>query len=285
MSAPTRPILRWHGGKWRLAPWIISNFPPHRVYVEPFGGGGSVLLRKPRVNTEIYNDRDGDVVNLFRVIRDQLDDLRRALALTPYARDEYALLYAASDDPVERARALVARSFMGMNSKGALEKSGFDTRVNPDSFVARLRSLVRVPDELAAVAARMMHVIIENEDAAKLIQRHDRPDCLFYLDPPYVMATRSGAYYRHEMSDGDHRALLRLTQTLSGMVVVSGYRTELYDHELVGWTRFEIDARTDGSAERTEVLWLNAAAASALGERTRQLAGGAGTPLFAEVPA
>jgi DNA adenine methylase len=285
MNAPTRPVLRWHGGKWRLAPWIISHFPPHRVYVEPFGGGGSVLLRKPRCNTEIYNDRDGDVVNLFRVIREQLDDLRRALALTPYARDEYAALYAASDDPVERARALVARSFMGMNSKGAFEKSGFDTRVNPDSFVARLRSLVQVPDELAAVAARMMHVIIENDDATKLIQRHDRPDCLFYLDPPYVMATRSGAYYRHEMSDSDHLALLRVAQTLSGMVVVSGYRSMLYDHQLAGWSRFEIDARTDGSAERTEVLWLNAAAASALGERTRQLAAGAGTPLFAEVPA
>ena len=269
MTAPTRPGLRWHGGKWLIAPWVIAHFPRHRVYVEPFGGSAAVLLRKPRVNTEVYNDRDGDVVTLFRVLREQPQELARALALTPYARDEYDALYQPTDDPLDRARALVARSFMGMNSKGALEKSGFDTRVNPDAFISRLRSLVAVPDEIAHVAARFTHVVIENSDAIELMKRHDRPDCLTYLDPPYVADTRSGAYYRHELDRGGHAKLLAAAKQLVGLVVLSGYASALYDEALSDWRRVEHPARTDGGAARTEILWINRAAATALDREGR----------------
>jgi DNA adenine methylase len=84
-----RPILRWHGGKWMLADWIISHFPHHRIYTEAFGGAGSVLMQKPRCFAEVYNDLNQDVVNLFRVLRhdSQAKDLERALRLTPFARD------------------------------------------------------------------------------------------------------------------------------------------------------------------------------------------------------
>lgn len=88
-----RPLLRYHGGKWKLAPWIISHMAEHKTYVEPFGGGGSVLIRKPRAYAEVYNDLDGDVVNLFRVARDRGEELRQALALTPFARGEFDISY------------------------------------------------------------------------------------------------------------------------------------------------------------------------------------------------
>ena len=68
-AAPTRPVLRYHGGKFRLAPWILTFFPRHTVYVEPFGGAAPVLLQKERLGAECYNDLDGEVVNLFRVLR------------------------------------------------------------------------------------------------------------------------------------------------------------------------------------------------------------------------
>ena len=93
-KATTLPEKRYHGGKWRLAPWIIEHFPPHRVYVEPFGGAASVLLRKPRSYAEVYNDRWSDVVNVFRVLRDPVRAaaLKRLIALTPFARDEFAAI-------------------------------------------------------------------------------------------------------------------------------------------------------------------------------------------------
>lgn len=263
MRTPTRPVLRYHGGKWRLAPWIISHFPPHRVYVEPFGGSAAVLLQKPRCTTEVYNDLDGDVVSLFRVIRERTDELARALALTPYARDEYATLFERADDPVEAARRFIARSFMGMNSKGVFQRSGFDVRVNSDHFVSRLRSLASAPDEMAAVASRLTHVVIEHGDAAKVLRAFDRPETLHYVDPPYVPETRSGKVYRHDMTAADHEALAEVLKSLTGMVVLSGYPSPLYDKLFARWARVETGAHTDHARDRTECLWLNPAAVAA----------------------
>ncbi len=115
MGIPARPVLRWFGGKWKLAPWILSHFPAHRVYVEPFGGAGSVLMRKPRSYCEVYNDIDCEVVNLFRVLRDpgQAARLIADLELTPFSRDEFIAAYEPAEDPAELARRLVMRSFMG----------------------------------------------------------------------------------------------------------------------------------------------------------------------------
>lgn len=116
---PQRPILRYHGGKWLLAPWIIQHLAPHHTYIEPFGGAASVLLRKARSYAEVYNDLDGDVVNLFRVARDRGEELRQALALTPFAREEFEASYAETSDPLERARRMVVRSFQGFGSAAA----------------------------------------------------------------------------------------------------------------------------------------------------------------------
>lgn len=129
-TRPRRPILRYHGGKWLLAEWIISNFPPHRVYVEPFGGAASVLLQKRRTYAEIYNDLDGEVVNLFRVVRDDGLRLRQMLELTPFARDEFKLSYETSDDPIEQARRTVVRSFMGFGSNSHNKLTGFRSNSN-----------------------------------------------------------------------------------------------------------------------------------------------------------
>jgi DNA adenine methylase len=262
MNVARRPVLRWHGGKWLLAPWIISHMPSHRVYVEPFGGAASVLIRKPRSYAEIYNDLDDDVVNLFRVLRSEASGrLIDMLRLTPFASAEFAAAYAPCDCDVERARRLIVRSFMGFGSNGVHKKTGFRSNSNR-SGTTPARDWVNYPDALAAIVARFAGVVVINRDAAAVMENHDGPDTLHYVDPPYMMDTRAdgAADYAHEMTDDDHARLLQCLQCLLGLrgkVMLSGYPSPAYDAMLSGWRRIERAALADGAKKRTEVLWLN----------------------------
>lgn len=255
----TRPALRWHGGKWNLAPWVIGFFPPHRCYVEPFGGAASVLIRKPRSYAEVYNDLDGDAVNLFQVLRsERACELVELLRLTPFARAEFAEAYSQTDDPVERARRLIVRSFMGFGSNGHNRPTGFRANSNR-SGTTPARDWVNYPDALGAIINRLTGVVIENRDAKEVMAAHDGPETLHYVDPPYVMDTRSdaGHDYAHELTDEAHAELLAFLQTLSGTVVLSGYPHEMYDAALSGWRRTDRPALADNAKPRTEVLWIN----------------------------
>src|SRR5688572_32744101 len=115
---PARPALRYHGGKWLLAPWIISHFPDHVIYTEAYGGAASVLLQKPRSEAEILNDLNDDLVNLFTVLRSETAaaKLVAQLRLTPYAYTEFMSALQPSDDSIERARRMVVLSFMGVGT-------------------------------------------------------------------------------------------------------------------------------------------------------------------------
>lgn len=269
----TRPVLRWHGGKWLLAPWILEHFPAHQVYVEPFGGAASVLMRKPRSYAEIYNDLDADVVNLFRVLRSpRADELVTAVRLTPFSRGEFQEAYLATDDELERARHLIIRSFMGFGSNGHNKLTGFRANSNR-SGTTPAHDWVNYPDSLAEVVKRLQGVTVECKDAKAVMLQHDAPTTLHYVDPPYVMATRSdeGADYAHEMDDSDHAALLECLRGLSGMVVLSGYPHPLYDAALSDWHRVEKAALADGAKPRTEVLWINAHCLARLNAERAQL--------------
>lgn len=265
-AAKPRPILRYHGGKWLLAPWIVSVFPPHRVYVEPYGGAASVLLRKPRSYAEVYNDLDGEVVNLFRVARDNGRDLIHRLALTPFSRDEFTDSYAPTEDPIEQARRTVARAFMGFGSAAACgAKTGFRANSNR-SGTTPARDWANFPDSLGFVIDRLRGVVVENRPAVSVMQQHDGPETLHYVDPPYVLDTRSLANpyckkgYKFEMTDEQHRDLAAALHGLKGMVVLSGYACPLYDQLYRDWKRIDRPALADGARPRTETLWLNAPA-------------------------
>ncbi|HSH86874.1 MAG TPA: DNA adenine methylase [Methylophilus sp.] len=275
MSDLTRPLVRYHGGKWKLAPWILSFFPQHRVYVEPYGGGGSVLLRKERSYAEIYNDLDGEIVNLFRVARDHGDELDRLLRLTPFARAEFDLSYEVSESPVEQARRTLVRSFMGFGSASvSMQKSGFRANSNK-SGTTPAHDWANYPDAFKHVIERLSGVVVENRKAIDCMMHHDTVQTLHYVDPPYVKSTRymnnKTHCYRHEMDDVDHAALAAALKQLMGCVVLSGYACDLYDKELFSdWTRFERPAFADGAKERTEVIWINDACKHALEERNYQ---------------
>ena len=265
-ETPTRPLMRYHGGKWRLAQWIISHFPEHRVYVEPYGGAASVLLQKPRSFAEVYNDLDSEIVNVFRVIRNNetAAELVRLLELTPCARDEFDGLLDVSEDPVEQARRTIARSFMGYSSDSATRanRTGFrGLSVKTARYSAREWS--EYPNNLRFLIERLQGVVIENIPALELIQRYDAEHTLFYLDPPYPHETRFAARgYKHEMTNDDHVELIETLKTLAGKVILSGYRCELYDELLCDWRMVSKSARGQagnhtGSKINTECLWIS----------------------------
>ena len=225
IDAPKRPALRYYGGKWNLAPWIISFFPPHLNYVEPCGGAASVLLQKPRSPLETFNDLDGNVVNFFRVLRDQPDELIKKLRLTPYAQDEYFLSLQICTDEIERARRFFVMLWMSLqggshdSAKGswrtqtnAIHSDGGTRWAKPPS------QFIDVVESIDKVAQRFRYVQICNNNSVKIIANYDNADALIYFDPPYVTNTRAQTErYALEWCDEDHEnaaALRRLRRCL-----------------------------------------------------------------------
>jgi len=261
----TSPALRYFGAKWRLAPWIVQMFPAHRCYVEPFGGAAGVLLQKRRSYSEVYNDLDGDVVNFWRVLRDppKRAALIDAVSHTPYAREEFELSWEATDDEIERARRLCIRAQMGFGSAGATKGStGF--RIDTARAYGTAQHLwLRYPDAIAAAGQRFQGVLIENRPAIDVMANHDAPDTLHFVDPPYlpeVRRWRTQCGYKHEMTPQDHLDLLRACRSLSGYVLICGYRSEMYLKELDGWQMRTKRARISagrGGASREECVWMN----------------------------
>jgi len=261
----TNPVLKYYGSKFRMAKWIIEHFPVHEHYVEPFGGGGSVLFQKRPSRVETYNDLDGDVCNFFRVLRDRPDELIRAIRLTPWAREEFELCLMAADDALERARRLYFRLRMSLHGGTLAIASNWKRHKEKISPAASIR-----PQVVYDAAKRLTTVQIENRDALKLIDEMDSPRTLFYLDPPYVTQTRTDKKrYRHELDDDGHALIASVVQAVRGFVVISGYACELYRdlYEQHGWRRIDVDAVANGGAKRVESLWLSPRVAEALANR------------------
>jgi DNA adenine methylase len=262
------PVLKYYGSKFRLAQWIISFFPAHRHYVEPFGGAANVLLVKEPSRLETYNDLNSQIVNFFRVLRNQPDELLQQIRLTPWARAEFenCLAEIETDNPIEAARRLFFRLWMSFQS-AFLSARGNWRRANGGA-----RSPIRDIrfENLVAASQRLQTVQIENRDAFRLIREMDSPDTLFYLDPPYVFSTRSTKKaYSHEMTNDRHREFADLLYGLKGFVVLSGYPSQIYEElfERRGWARFDKEAVVMGGGKKTECLWLSPRTAAALRAR------------------
>jgi DNA adenine methylase len=258
----SRPALRYFGGKWLLADWIIAHLPPHRCYVEPFCGAASVLLRKEPSQIEVMNDVSGRVVNFFRVLRERPDELIQLLELTPMALDEYRECRTQEGGAVERARRFFVESWQAYSGASGSERcQGWRRTCERD--VAR--QFAASTKNLHHVAARLRQVAIDNLDWREVLKRYDRAETLFYVDPPYMLGTRgrtwpSAGYGKNDFTDKDHEELLGVLLRLKGAVVLSGYPTDLYDTTLRGWSRDmcrvtkKLKPTKDGAVE---VLWCN----------------------------
>jgi len=265
-----RPMLRYHGGKFRIAHWIVQHFPPHRAYVEPFAGAGSVFFQKPRSPCETINEIDDRIVNVYEVLRDPVSaaELRRRLELTPYARGSYEWSYQLPVDKIDAAHKAITISFMGQGSDGITRRyrTGFRARPSQERSTAA-HEWATWPKEIEFFHQRLRGVMIERCNALKLISRLDGPDVLTYCDPPYLLSTRSapktGHGYTHEMTDADHVVLASTLHACTGLVLISSYPCELYNDLYKGWGQVTMEVRVERNRKRTEVLWMNPAAMAA----------------------
>lgn len=251
-------VLNYVGSKWNLARWIVNQMPEHEVYLEPFFGSGAVLFNKPAARIETINDLDGNIVNLFKVIRDQPEQLAQRIQLTPYSRQEYNSSFTALNDElneVERARVFLVRCWMARGGKTS-DRTGWRHNVDSTTFSA-LPDWRKLPAIVLEATERLQHVQIENLDAVTLIHRYNKEDCLIYSDPPYLLSTRTKQHYAYEMTNEQHEALLRALNKHQGFAMISGYNNDMYNDILQGWTRISKMAKTEAAKEKCESLWLN----------------------------
>lgn len=253
MSIPR--ILHYPGSKWSMAKWIISHFSEHQTYLEPFFGSGAVLFSKQRSPLETINDIDGDIINLFRMIRERPDDLSRAIKFTPHSREEYYNSYIEACDELERARRLVVRLWQGRGGKTS-HRTGWRSMIELNGPLPG-REWLKFPDKINVISERLMGVQIENQPAVQLIKRYSRKNVLIYADPPYLLSTRTTSSYKHEMSDDEHCELLAVLLDHPGAVFLSAYENDLYSDMLKGWKKEKIQSKAENGASRIEVLWIN----------------------------
>lgn len=261
-SEITRPALRYFGAKFRLAPWIIGQFPPHTCYVEPFGGAGGVLLRKEPSLYEVYNDLDGEVVNFFRMLREHPEDLVRAIHLTPYSREEQRLSFEPTDglSDLERARRLYVRCWQTHGGGRTQWQSGWRYQVTNKRGKSQLADWNQT-DHLEAIIQRLKSVQIEHDDAIRVIERFDSADTLFYVDPPYLASTRSVRWrdkaYTCELDEEYHHNLASALNRIQGMALVSGKPSGLYDELYTGWRVIQKTIPTDFQSRSVECVWIS----------------------------
>ncbi len=252
-----KAILKYPGGKWRLARRIISLFPKHHSYLEPYFGSGAVLFNKPRSNIETVNDLDGNVVNLFRWIKEDPERLAHEIYYTPYSRQVYDAAFASDpEDSLEQAVSFYIRLQMGRGFR-ANEKAGWKNDVQGRERAYAAKDWRDLPERILEAAERLRGVQIESRPAVGLIRRFNYPNVLIYADPPYMLETRHGKQYRCEMSDRDHAELLDALLAHQGPVILSGYDSSLYKARLKGWYREEAVSYSQVASRKTEVLWMN----------------------------
>ncbi len=250
-----KAILKYPGAKWRISDWIISHFPEHKVYLEPFFGSGGVFFNKQPAYIETINDINGDIVNLFRVCREHPKELARVIGLTPFARDEFQNCKDTVSDPIEQARRTLVRYHQSFGTSNSSKNSWRNVQTYGGPRCATMWN--DLPEIIVSCCERLKNAQIENTDAITLISRYNDERTLIYCDPPYLKSLRKRNIYKDEMDDFKHEELLREIIKSKSMVVISGYDNELYNEYLKGWNTDSISTTAQMGLPRTEKIWTN----------------------------
>lgn len=256
----------WYGGKFSHLDWLLPLLPVTTHYCEPFGGSGAVLINRNPSPVETYNDLDGEVVNFFRVLRDQREALIEAIGLTPFSREEFELAIeppAPEITELERARRFFVRARQVRIGLAQTASSGrwahclLTSRAGMAGAVSRWLGSV---EGLSEIVQRLLRVQIEHGPALDVINRYDSVETLFYCDPPYPHDSRGDKNaYGYEMSDEDHVQLAQSLHNVKGLVAISGYHGTLMDDLYSDWYCVEAPVKMAHTVKkpRQEVLWTN----------------------------
>ncbi|MBP8972336.1 MAG: DNA adenine methylase [Anaerolineae bacterium] len=257
----------WYGGKYSHLDWLLPLLPSCHHYCEPFGGSAAVLLNRDPSPVETYNDIDGEIANFFRVLRNDPDHLIRAIALTPFSREEFASACVIDPtlDPFERARRFYVRARQvrtGLAQSASLGRWANCKNTSRAGMAGAVSRWLGAVEDLPEIALRLLRVQIENRPASEIIRLYDSPVTLFYCDPPYVHESRQdNNAYAYEMTDQEHAQLAELLDSVEGMVAISGYDCDLMNdlYSEPRWIKNVGPSKTIHSTKgkRTEVLWTN----------------------------
>lgn len=208
------PIVPWIGGKSRLAKQILPLFPEHVCYVEAFAGGAALFFRKEPAKSEVLNDINGDLVNLYRVVQHHLEEFIRQFKWSLVSRQMYAWLNITRPETltdIQRA----ARFYY-------LQRQGFGGKIEGRTFGTATTSppklnLLRIEEDLSQAHLRLAHATIECVPWEECIRRYDRPHTLFYLDPPYWGTEGYDVAFGIEQYD----RMAELARTIQGRMIIS----------------------------------------------------------------
>ncbi len=256
----------WYGGKYSHLDWLLPLLPQTTHYCEPFGGSAAVLINREPSPVETYNDVHGELVNFFRVLREQKDTLTEAIGLTPFSRAEFEAAINESPEELselERARRfyILARQVRtGLAQKASSGRWAHCLLTSRAGMAGAVSRWLGAVEDLPLIAQRLLRVQIENAPAIEVIKRYDSEETLFYCDPPYPHDSRGDSNaYASEMTDTQHRELAEVLRGVRGKVAVSGYNCALMNELYGDWKRTEAREKVIHSVKttRTEILWTN----------------------------
>lgn len=248
-------VLKYPGSKTRVAPWIVEHIPEHKVYLEPFFGGGAVFFNKSPAYLETVNDISEEVYNYFQVLRDCPEELMLKIHLTTFSRAEYEHCYEYTEDRVERARRFAVRCCQGFGCSNRYKNGWRNSKSKMSPVTYKFWN--EFPEILRQASERLKEAQIECKPAVELIKQYNKEEVFIYADPPYLLSTRKGYLYENEMTDEEHEELLMTLKEHKGKVMISGYDNKLYNELLKGWRISTCRAVAENSTMRTEKIWMN----------------------------
>lgn len=254
-----RPLLKYHGGKFYLKDWIISHFPKDyekMIYVEPFIGGGSVLLNKKPSTKEFAFDLDEDLINLFVVVQTNHKYLQGMLGMVNYSEKTFKDMIKLKTHPIRTY-------IINRMSRGGLGKSFAWSNRNRGGQPGDVNAWQTSILNLENIAKRIKCVDFNTWDFRTVLNYFNQPNVFLYLDPPYLPLTRTAKKcYKHEMTEQDHRDMLNIIADHKAKILLSGYWSSMYKAHLYGWNydKKEIvnhSGQGKTKQNRVEVLWKN----------------------------